>query len=294
MIFDFVPISLEQQDIYLQRLAQCPVVASDYSFANLWGWAEAYGLSWCWEKDLVWIRQSRPEAALWAPVGPWDKVHWPQIFADLPSGMRQFCRVPHPLARLWQRQMGSAVDLDSERDHWDYLYTLSDLVALKGKRFHKKKNLLNQFVKSYAFRYQPLDADILDLVHDLQSDWCTWRDCEASPMLAAENRAIEKTITAWRQLRGLMGAALLVKGRMAAYTVGQRLSPDTLVIHFEKGNPEFKGVYQAINQMFLAHAGGHFRYVNREQDAGDPGLRSAKTSYHPVAFLKKYRVSVSG
>jgi hypothetical protein len=32
------------------------------------------------------------------------------------------------------------------------------------------------------------------------------------------------------------------------------------------------------------------RWVNREQDLGDAGLRTSKESYHPAGFLKKYRV----
>jgi hypothetical protein len=63
------------------------------------------------------------------------------------------------------------------------------------------------------------------------------------------------------------------------------------VIHFEKGNHEYKGVYQAINQMFLEHSENNFEFVNREQDLGDEGLRKAKLSYNPVDFIKKYRVT---
>ncbi|MFZ0484981.1 MAG: phosphatidylglycerol lysyltransferase domain-containing protein, partial [Desulfobacterales bacterium] len=72
--------------------------------------------------------------------------------------------------------------------------------------------------------------------------------------------------------------------------IAEQLSQDTIVIHFEKGNPDYKGAYQAINQMFLEHNGEQFDFVNREQDLGDEGLRKAKLSYHPVDFVKKYRV----
>jgi hypothetical protein len=77
---------------------------------------------------------------------------------------------------------------------------------------------------------------------------------------------------------------------MAAYTIAEDLSQGALVVHFEKGDPEYKGVYQAINQIFLKNSGNDFHIVNREQDLGDEGLRKAKLSYHPIGFLKKYRV----
>lgn len=80
---------------------------------------------------------------------------------------------------------------------------------------------------------------------------------------------------------------------MVAYTVSEPLAPDSLLIHFEKGDAEYKGVYQAINQIFLARQGKGFMRVNREQDLGDKGLRKAKLSYHPVDYSRKYNVVIS-
>ena len=44
MPLDFGPIRVEQQTEYLKRLSFCPGITSDYSFINLWAWAEEYGL----------------------------------------------------------------------------------------------------------------------------------------------------------------------------------------------------------------------------------------------------------
>jgi hypothetical protein len=88
-----------------------------------------------------------------------------------------------------------------------------------------------------------------------------------------------------------MGGVLMVDDLIVAYTIAEKLDEDTVVVHYEKGCPDYKGVYQAINQMFLENLDGNFKWVNREQDLGEEGLRQAKLSYNPVGFLKKYRVS---
>ena len=74
MSLQFEPIELQRQNIYNEHLRQCGQVASDYSFINLWGWADEYELLWAWQDDLVWIKQRIPQEKLWAPVGPWDAI----------------------------------------------------------------------------------------------------------------------------------------------------------------------------------------------------------------------------
>ena len=294
MTLQFEPISLERQADYLKLLARCPQVASDYSFMNLWAWAEDYGLSWAWQADCVWIRQTRPEVLYWAPVGPWYDIDWGARLVDEPAGPITFIRIPDKLAEHWQKTIKDQATFEEERGHWDYVYAVSDLIDLKGNRFHKKKNLLNQFVKKYAYTYVPLEPRLIGQAMAMQDDWCTWRDCESSEVLTAENRAISRVLLSWEQLDRMLGGAILVDDAMVAYTVAEALTPQSVVIHFEKGDTSFKGVYQAINQMFLAHSVRDFLTVNREQDLNDEGLRKSKLSYNPLEFVRKSRVTVTG
>jgi hypothetical protein len=292
MSLTFKPIVLEDQGRYRERLAGCPQVASDYSFVNLWGWALEYGLELAWDAELVWIRQRLPAPVYWAPVGPWDHIDWRGRMAAvalLPSPPT-FRRVPERLADAWRVVWPDRLQIVETRSDWDYLYAVKELVALRGNRFHKKKNLLNQFLKTYEYVYAPLSPEIVQEVLDMQEKWCVWRDCESSETLAAENRAIERVLKAWRSLEGIVGGALRVERNMLAYTIAEPLTEEMLVIHFEKGCSQAKGVYQAINQMFLAHEGGGYATVNREQDLGDAGLRKAKLSYNPIGYLKKFCV----
>jgi len=294
MSLQFEAISLDRQEAYLNMLTRCPQVASDYSFMNLWAWAEEYGLDWAWDDDCVWIRQNRPEIFYWAPVGSWYDIDWGRRLAGEPEDTTIFIRIPDKLVEHWQATFKNQATFTEERGHWDYVYSVSDLIDLKGNRFHKKKNLLNQFVKKYDFRYVSFEPQLIEQAMAMQKSWCTWRDCESSDVLAAENRAVFRVFDNWERLIGIQGGAIFVDDDMVAYTVAEALTPQSIVIHFEKGDTRFKGVYQAINQMFLADRAREFTTVNREQDLNDEGLRKSKLSYNPLEFVHKSRVVLKG
>ena len=291
MELNFEPIQLDRQKDYLQRLGECSQLSSDYSFANLFGWAEEYGLTWAWQDGLVWIRQTKPDACCWAPIGSWQNADWQNIFDACKQDEINFTRVPQKLLGLWSRHFADQLEAEEERNHWDYIYDLRELVELRGNRFHKKKNLVKQFKKKYDYRYQFFGPDMIEPAMAMQADWCNWKDCESSDVLMAENQSVFKILYNWKELVGLMGGVLMVDDLIVAYTMAEKLDEDTVVVHYEKGCPDYKGVYQAINQMFLENLDGKFKWVNREQDLGEEGLRQAKLSYNPVGFLKKYRVT---
>ena len=290
MTLSFGPILIEQESAYRLRLAACPQVSSDYSFVNLWSWAEVHGLEWAWEADLVWIRQRGAEGATqWAPIGDWAAIDWSQKRTHLET-VGRFDRVPQYLARRWEAMPVPPEAVIPRRGHWDYLYDISELASLQGNRFHKKKNLVNQFVRNNDFTYLPFGGEMIEMAREMQSDWCLWRDCESSETLTAENLAIEKTLSHWDRLTGLGGGAIMVQNALVAYTITEALTEDMAVIHFEKANTTIKGAYQAINQMYLQTVQEAFRKVNREQDLDDEGLRKAKLSYNPSGYIEKYEV----
>lgn len=286
MRLSFEPISFDRQTEYLRILALVPQLTSDYSFVNLWAWAEEYGLSWAWDNGMVWIRQSLPELCYWAPVGPWWQSAWQDQLPAFPVGTI-FVRVPEQLAVKW-RAAGDYTVSDA-RDHWDYLYSVRELIELKGNRFHKKKNLLSQFTSKFPVTFKPLDTASISQALLMQLDWCAWKNCEASAGLAAENRVISRVLNSYHAFRNILGGALLVEKQIVAFTVAEKLDQETLVIHFEKGMNGYIGVYQAMNQLFLQEHSS-FKTVNREQDLGSEGLRKAKLSYNPAGFLKKYQL----
>jgi hypothetical protein len=287
----FAPVDLDRREEYQALLAATPQIASDYSFVNLYGWREVYGLEWAFDHGYAWIRQTVPYTVWWAPVGPWLDHDWSGC-VECMRGNR-FVRVPEKLAESW---LPLAPQVSNARGMWDYVYRVTDLVDLPDPRYQKKRAKLEAFQASYAHDYHEMSPDCVEDVLEMQEDWCRWRDCGDSQALLAENEAIVRVLEDWDRLPGLMGGTIRTNGngrgdRIVAYTVAEALTDDTVLIHFEKAHTEFEGAYQAINQYFLARSAPDFVYVNREQDLDEPGLRKAKLSYNPSGFLQKFEVA---
>ena len=288
---EYTPVSLNGMEQYLALLGLNKTQASDYSFANIWGWAPHYGLEWRFDGTLCWIRQTRHGSCYWAPVGPWDKVQDWRALPEMASGSR-LIRVPNHLCEMWSVALEDSVTIEEARGQWDYLYLSSELATLAGNKFHKKKNLLNQFLKGYEYEYRSLSVNCVETVLNMQTEWCRWRDCESSEALLAENDAVARVLAHWNDIPGLCGGIIRIDGVPVAYTLAEPLNHDTLIIHFEKAANGIKGVYQAINYLFCNDVGVNFTFINREQDLDDEGLRQAKLSYNPTDFSKKCTVIV--
>jgi len=176
--------------------------------------------------------------------------------------------------------------VNEDKDNFDYLYSLKDLVNLTGRKFHKKKNMLNIFVKNNECQAKPLLEEYRD---DALQILERWNDQHGEPNdFHAAKEALEKM---WPLQ--LCGGIFYIEGQPAAYCLGEELAlGESFVIHFEKAvlDEGFKGVYQYINQAFASILPEKYKTINREQDLGDPGLRHAKMSYRPVDFVKKYKV----
>lgn len=290
MDLDFAPITLEQKEKYYDLWHVTPRRSLDYTLANLWGWQEYYDLEWHFGDEICWIRQNYSDPLLWAPLGNWDNVDWKSEFAKFGRAVH-VSRVPEELAKMWLEQLPGVIEMEEDRGQWEYLYLQSDLAALSGNRFHKKRNHYNSYVKAYGEPvYAEINREMVDAVLSLQDDWCQSHECDDSPSLRAENDAIKRVLTHWDVFEGLRGGALSIDGKMVAFSVGEPLDAETLGVHFEKGLQGYKGVYQAMNLQFASHAGAGFKWINRAQDLGEEGLRQAKLTYMPSDYLRKFKV----
>jgi len=184
-------------------------------------------------------------------------------------------------------ELGDGFCVEEDRDNFDYVYLASDMAGLCGKKFDGKRNRIKKFETSCAHANIELDACHLDACRRLFEEWFGGKNHD--PYLRAEKDAILEGLAHYETL-GLLGAAVLVDGRVRAFTYGTPLAPGTAVIQVEIADPAIPGLAQYINREFIRRAWRDARFVNREQDVGVPGLRKAKLSYQPCRLVRKFNV----
>jgi hypothetical protein len=174
-----------------------------------------------------------------------------------------------------------------DRDNFDYLYRREELANLKGRKFHKKKNLVNRFLENNQCRVEPLLEEYKD---DAIAVLDQWEERHSQADYLAAKEAIEKM---WPLQ--LCGGIYYINDKPAAYSLGEELARGKwFAVHFEKAirSNEYTGIYQYINQSFTSLLPEKYEMINREQDLGVLGLRKAKESYNPAGFVRKYKCTL--
>ena len=176
-----------------------------------------------------------------------------------------------------------------DRPNYDYIYLTQDLIDLKGRSYHGKKNHLNYFKKTYEYEYVELTSEMADEAMQFIADFNRRNEVPAHEMelLKMEEQAMEDVFRNIEAV-GYSAGAILIDGKIEAVAIGGKLGKNTITEHVEKANTNFRGLYQAINNEFCKNVASKAKYINREEDMGIANLRKAKLSYNPVKLLEKY------
>ncbi len=286
---DFSDIDLNMKGEIDSFLARCLIDASEYTFTNIFAFKDAYDFKVSVFNISLLILRNKAPLSFFCPVGSLPDIG---VLFDYLNGKD----AKPVMERVTEKFIENHISGDErfvaveERMHFDYIHEVKELVELRGRRFHDKKNKVNRFRNENNYEYEPLTSGLVEECIEFEHYWCEEKDCEKDHGLSGERCAIIIMLRNFDALK-LKGGVIRVGGKIAALTIAEELLPDTLVIHVEKATSKISGLYQAINQEFLMHEGGGYTYVNREQDLGIEGMRRAKMGYNPVRFVKKYRVT---
>ncbi|HOE14154.1 MAG TPA: phosphatidylglycerol lysyltransferase domain-containing protein [Candidatus Saccharicenans sp.] len=292
MIPDFPelkPIELKDKEEVQNYLEHFPPDICELTFANIYIWRE-------WEKP----RLTKINGNLCVLCSPPDE---PAYFLE-PVGENKLDETVNlglTLVSRWSRlsekflgKLAGQYIINEDRDNFDYVYLTQELAELSGKKYDGKRNWIKRFEKQFKYELSAINQNDLPGCLELVREWGR-ESADREKQEGEDNhtgaavRAMEEALLNFG-LFSFSTLAVLIDGRVEGFCLGEKLNPDTAVVHIEVASREFPGLYQFLNRECARRAWQQFRYINREQDAGLPGLRSAKLSYHPHHLVKKYNL----
>jgi hypothetical protein len=286
---DFSPVTLKDRDLFDTWYRSFPQVHSDNSFGNMVSWNHYAHYRKAVSGDhLILSSTVAGETRFRFPIGPYDPGITREVLRlSLEAGGGTPFVVFNGEDRNYLTGICPGLVLHPFRGFFEYVYRSSDLADLPGKPYLKIRHQLNRFHRRCSYTTEGLGGENAGEVREFLERWCDWRDCEADPVLANEREAILFALS-HREAIGLSGLLIRVEDRVGAMAIFQELSPETAVVHFEKGLPDCEGIYRAINHETALLLRDRYPFINREGDLGVPGLREAKERYHPHHMVGVY------
>lgn len=273
-------------DKYLQ---QAKFLGCEYTFGNLfiWNLSNIVKIAEINNYFLAYVERKNPSYLF--PAGDGDLINIINlIIEDSKSRGNEFSLHGVTLENKEKLEIlfPNKFIFSTNRDYSDYIYNAEDLINLPGKKYHSKRNHISRFSETEYLFEKMTDENILECIV-MNDEWCKLYGCFDNKELERERLAVLKAFKYFNEL-DFDGALIKIDDKVIAFTIGEKGWGNNYVVHVEKAFSNIQGAYPMINREFVRLVCKDYRYINREEDLGNEGLRKAKLSYYPEIILDKY------
>ena len=294
-MIEFKEFGFEDNKRYLEYLTRCIQIPSNASPMMVLAAREKYDVRRDYVDNLCWQKFSVGDTEFWgAPVGDWDEINWQKVFAQhVPAGT-VFNLVPEYLLKIWQRELGAAIELEEDRDYWDYILYLERMKNLEGKKLKSFRNAINSFEKNYDYTVEEITPKIFDELRAFQTG------AEENLKSRADNVDFVQdddsqflfALEHWDELKNLFGFVVRVDGKIIAYCLDEQIDETHSIAPFAKADYNFKGANQfAYWYDAKINLERGILTQNLMDDVGEENLRFFKEHLCPLVMLKKFVVT---
>jgi hypothetical protein len=276
-------LELRHKEILFEKLKQVETKISEYSFANLFLFRNNHKYNVIYDKEIFIEGVSYDNKKYLMPtveIFKLDRLYLKEI-------ARGYDFI-FPIDEKWLDYFDDDFEYHFRDGDTDYIYTVEKISTFKGRKLHKKRNLLKQFITNYSYESKPLLKDnLVDAIDILD----TWLEEIGEDPNKTDYYQCKEALNLMDELV-ICGIIYYAENEPAGFILGEEIDSETFVLHFAKGKRKFKGAYQFIYNDFAKRLPKKYKYLNFEQDLGKMALRVAKSSYVPDFMYKKYRVSL--
>jgi hypothetical protein len=279
-------LDLQHKDLLSQRLRNITVPLSEYSFPNLYLFRKNHDYEVLKDGEIFIRGRSYDGHRFLMPTSDVRTVGR-ALLADRMKDVDFLFPIPEEWLAAFDPDTFDVLFREGDAD---YLYTVEKMGTYAGRKLHKKRNLLKQFLEHYRHEALPLTNERLDDARFALEEWN--REAALEPA-GADYEACREALERYEELI-LCGGIIYAEGEPAGFVLGEELNGETYVLHFAKARKKFKGAYQYLYNSFASVLPPKYKYLNLEQDLDKENLRVFKSSYVPTVMLRKARVSLKG
>ena len=289
-MLSFKKIDRDDLPVIKEYMKRQPFRSCDFTVFGIYLWADYYDYAYCVHEDTFFLKGISHDkfcdyAVPFGSLPPEQAITYIREFCAAHGREPRFYFVPEPAIGFFQ-----SAEIKQLEGWSDYVYSAEDMITLKGRRYNKKRNRLNKFLRGCtSCAFKPITRENIDEAKEFFEVYLSEYSKDDERFMA-ESLLIRRALELFFDMEQT-GGLLYVNGKVVAMTIGETIG-DTLYVHVEKALRQYDGAYEAINNAYAREfAVGQVKYINREEDMGDEGLRQAKMAYNPVMMINKYEVT---
>lgn len=290
------PVALEDRALIDQRFAMNAYPISDYNFTHLSIWRELFSIRYAMVQDFLVISGVDPltlKPYIYMPIGTGN------LKEALIQVWQQSLEKPLLIRAVTPEMVDSFKDTleqfnwlyGAERSEYEYLYKLDKFKNYFGRELRRKREQCRAFERKYTFTFSPYQASDLPQVLELIEEWYADFKDDKDPFILGERTGILTVLSTYDTYTS-KGFVVKVSKKVIGFILAEALTEKILVIHFEKGNRRYKGIYDLMKREIARYYDGAFDYISLEEDMGIEGLRRAKSMYRPDLLIEKGYIEI--
>lgn len=313
--YGLAPITFEQRLYFQEVFSQLKDPTTDYSFVNVYPYANSLNLSWqtihrhlcifmSEDNFLHMILPPVPERG--ATLNDFKNA-LTQCFSILNhhnamQGDRFAGVIYSACAEILERVAACGIPdlaIGPSFGGGDYVYDMQKMITLSGNSLSSKRYAKNKFMRDFPnFYTKPLVQSDIPACMKLLDEW---NDHKHQQNISVKNEDVYRNheklgchiaMTQSEELQ-LKGMVLFVDQNIIGFTLGEALTPTQASILYEKTHPAYDGASAYIFSEFCRQFWSAYPECNVSDDANIPSLRFAKEQYRPTRILKKWKITQS-
>lgn len=288
---------------FTQALERARVLSPDVLAAYAYPYHAIWTLQlphWWMESRETFFLFARSPDGWFMPLPPLGATALDEAVSEAFTLMRRW-NGPSPVSRIEnvmrpQLQLLERRGFRCRQKDGDYLYQAEPLAALAGDHYKSQRALCNRVERERVVVMEPYRESHQAGCLALHERWAAQKQAggldSMGALLLQDAKAVHSRVLAEHEQIGLAGTMAIAQGRVAAYTFGYWLTPQTWCVLLEVADRSMPGLAQWLFRETCRTAIDRGAvYINAMDDAGLPGLREAKRAYHPMMVVESWIIT---